>query len=65
MEAADFFMNSAQKETFDYLLSYCDNLKVAVNEEDNGALVFEGNGQDGPCIGYIELDGKVTWIVGG
>lgn len=63
--------NDAQRETIEMLLSEIDCLEVAAVEDmayraqDAGVLVFDGQGVDGPSVGYIELDGKVTWIAGG
>jgi len=61
-------MNEVQRETLDMLLSEIDGIEVAPDELPSGptgVFVFEGQGVDGPCCGYIELDGKVTWIAGG
>lgn len=56
-------MNRAQKETYIMLLSEVDNLEVAdCGEDDPGVFVFEGWRVDGPTVGYIEKNGKVTWI---
>jgi len=57
-------MNAEQKETFEILLSICEVQTLAF-VDDEKAIVFEGEGQDGPCVGYIEIDGKVSWIVAG
>lgn len=55
-----------QAKTVEYLLSHVDNLNVVRDEySDDGALCFDGDGVDGPCIGYIEPDGKVNWMVDG
>lgn len=54
-----------QAKTIDCLLSMVDNLTVVPDECNDGALVFEGDGIEGPCIGYIEPDGKVSWLVQG
>lgn len=55
-----------QAKTVDMLLSHVENLSVNRNDEfDDGALVFEGDGVDGPCVGYVEVDGSVTWIANG
>jgi len=59
-------MNEVQRETLDMLVSdYEIDVESGLARESDGAVVFEGDGVDGPCCGYIELDGKVTWIAGG
>jgi len=56
----------AQAETVDMLLSYIDNLNVVEDEySTDGALVFDGDGVDGPCVGYINPDGTVSWMANG
>lgn len=56
-------MNEEQRKTYEMLLSRIDNLVVVEDEySDDGALVFEGDGVDGPSVGYIEPDGKVCWM---
>lgn len=55
-----------QAKTVDMLLSHIENLNVVKDDySDDGALVFDGEGIDGPCVGYIEPDGRVTWTVNG
>ena len=61
-------MTKAQEQTVDMLTSYVEDLEVAPLAEDDDpepVLVFEGQGQDGPSVGYIEVDGQVTWICQG
>lgn len=53
-----------QYRTYEGLCSLVDNLQIAQNDQDGGAIVFEGDGADGPALGYIETDGTVSWIVG-
>ena len=55
--------NKEQRETIDMLHSRVDDLQLALDED--GSIVFDGEGQDGPSVGHIELDGKVTWLVCG
>ena len=57
--------NKEQSETVCMLLDTVENLTVTKSEYDDGALVFEGQGIDGPVLGWIELDGHVAWICGG
>lgn len=55
-----------QAKTVDMLLSHIENLNVVRDEySHDGALVFDGDGVDGPCVGYIEPDGKVSWLCNG
>ena len=58
-------MNITQMETLEMLTSQIDNLETAEDETDDGVFVFSGDGVDGPSVGYIEIDGQVTWITGG
>lgn len=65
-------MNKEQKETFEMLLSQIDNLEVQWDYmltekgvENTKTIVFSGDGQDGPSVGYIEIDGKVSWLCAG
>lgn len=65
-------MTKEQTETVEMLTSLVDNLEVAPWSEyhrptqgDDGWFVFEGEGQDGPAVGYIKPDGEVSWICGG
>lgn len=67
MEMVKCQMNPAQRETVEMLqsCSMVEILDMAFLDDGEGAVVFEGDGVDGPACGYIELDGKVTWIAGG
>lgn len=65
MATAITAMNEAQRQTYEMLLSEYDCLEWGISPEDDGAIVFEGVGVDGPVIGYIETDGKVLWLSGG
>lgn len=61
-------MTAAQHSTLEMLLSSYDVKTVSIMpemEERPAPLVFEGDGVDGPCCGYIEVAGGVTWIAGG
>lgn len=58
-------VTSSQAETIQLLTGMMDRIKIAKDDLDGGAVVFEGDGQDGPCIGYVETTGVVTWIVQG
>jgi hypothetical protein len=64
-----------QQETVQMLQSIIDNLEVIVDEyspsfedicngETDSWLVFEGEGVDGPNVGYIKPNGEISWITG-
>lgn len=57
-------MTKEQKETVEMLSSQLDNLQV-IGPAANGECVFEGEGVDGPSVGYIRKDGKIDWLVNG
>lgn len=53
----------AQLDTLHMLFSVYENLSVSRDEYiDNGTLVFSAEGEDGPTVGYIEIDGTVSWL---
>lgn len=56
--------NAEQNKTLDMLRSEIDNLEW-VGGDHADEIVFQGDGVDGPSMGYIDLDGKVDWICGG
>lgn len=65
-------MTDAQRSTVEMLASVVDSLVVEPLREqalglpeDGDDLVFEGEGQNGPAVGYIDTAGKVDWICGG
>jgi hypothetical protein len=55
----------AQAETLAVLASVVEIKEIAKDDMDEGAVVFDGDGVDGPALGYVETDGACTWIVGG
>lgn len=56
-------MNKEEKETWEALQSYADNLKW--ERLADGTIVFDGEGVDGPVCGYIDKTGKVSWVSAG
>ena len=54
----------AQRETIEMLQSETDNLEVEADTQSND-LVFSADGVDGPVVGYINPQGRVSWLVGG
>jgi hypothetical protein len=59
-------MSKKQRETIELLQSQIDDMEICESEyAEDKELVFEGAGVDGPAIGYIEFNGKVTWVAGG
>lgn len=58
-----------QIEAIGMLHSIVDNLDYELdsnhipNSYHVTDLVFTGEGQDGPCSGYIKPDGTVDWLV--
>ena len=52
--------NKAQAETLDMLQGKVENLQ---HDWEGTDIVFTGDGQDGPCCGYILPSGRVHWLV--
>jgi hypothetical protein len=55
--------------TVEMLASEIDDLEVMNDpsefpDEENW-LVFDGQGQDGPAVGYIKPNGEISWICQG
>jgi len=57
--------NQDQKDTIEMIVSYVEDILFGKENKFDNAIVFEGEGIDGPAIGYIEIGGEVTWICGG
>jgi len=52
-----------QVETVGNLHSIIEDLEVEQDIDFPMDLIFAGQGQDGPCLGYIKPDGTVSWLV--
>lgn len=56
----------SQVESVVMLLENAPQASIYKDDESNdGSLIFEFEGIDGPSLGYIEADGSFTWIVEG
>lgn len=61
----DMACTSKQIESIGMLHSTVENLDYEIDSGHpmGSILIFTGEGQDGPCAGYIAPDGTVDWIV--